>query len=74
MVKIDESTKEMSAVYIMELMLSDYAKKHSISFDEAMKLFVFSNTYKVLFDYETGVWKEGPNYILGLFENEMGNK
>ncbi len=47
----------------MRMMLDDYAKKNPISFDDAMHQFTTSVAYEALFDYGTGLWKEGPDYL-----------
>lgn len=37
-------------------------------FDEAFFQFASSSAYKMLFDYSTGLWREGPDYLRGIFE------
>ena len=37
-----------------------------------MLAFSTSRTYSDLFDFDTQIWKEGPDYLRGLYEEEMG--
>lgn len=60
-----------AAVLVMRNMLLKYAQKHGISFDEALLRFTESNAYEILFDFETEVWKEGPDYLMMLFEEAL---
>jgi hypothetical protein len=55
----------------MRTMLVKYAEKHQLSFDEAMLRFSESSAYEMLFDFETEVWKEGPDYLMMLFEEAL---
>lgn len=66
-----EKRKEACAVETMRFMLQDYATDNSIPFLDALTLFVDSTTYQILFDFETEVWKEGPDYLRQLFERNI---
>ncbi len=55
-------------------MLEDYSKSKNIPFKEALLEFSLSKTYKMLFDFTTGLWKEGPNYIQYIYEKEITMK
>jgi hypothetical protein len=55
-------------------MFIKYAQKYNISFEKAMVQFTASSTYEMLFDFETAVWKEGPDYLLELYEEEINAK
>lgn len=61
-------------VTVMRRMIEKYAEKEHICFDDAMLLFTQSPVYEALFDYDTGIWKEGPDYLLGLFEDSLNQK
>lgn len=41
---------------------------------DLMSEFSQSRTYALLFDSETGLWKEGPDYIISLYEKERKNR
>ena len=65
----NEKLKEFGAVVLMQMMAEKYAKKHNITFNEALGQFTSSKVYDALFDYDgTGLWKEGPSYLLNFYE------
>ena len=68
---ITEQQKNATAIRVMRSMLTTYATEKQISFDELLLQFSKSNTYEVLFDFETGVWREGPYYLRALYEEEL---
>ena len=68
---VPDRTKNACAVKLMRNMLVKYALKHNISSEEAMLRFAESMTYDLLFDFNTEVWKEGPDYLLSLYEDEL---
>ena len=51
-----------------------YSIKYGISFENAMIQFAESSTYGMLFDFDTAIWKEGPDYLLELYEDEVHAK
>ena len=65
---------EATAITVMRCMLLEYAEENGIPFETAMLDFLNSNTYSVLFDFETGVWKEGPDYLRSLYEDEQNER
>jgi hypothetical protein len=52
----------------MRSMLEDYSVDNGLSFDDAFFHFASSTAYKMLFDYSTGLWMEGPDYLRCIFE------
>lgn len=65
----NEKLKEFGAVVLMQMMAEKYAKKHNITFNEALRQFTSSKVYDALFDYDgTGLWKESPLYLLSFYE------
>ena len=68
----DDAKKEMCAVQIMRLMLEKHSEKHGIPFEEDLFSFSSSPIYETLFDYDTGVWREGPDYLENLYEDHLG--
>ena len=64
-------TKEACAVETMRYMLQNYAQDKEIPFEDALLLFTTSSTYQVLFDFDTQVWKEGPDYLRSLFDKAL---
>lgn len=66
--EIANETKEACAVETMRCMLQRYAQDQNIPFEDALIAFSTSSTYQVLFDFETGAWREGPDYLRSLFD------
>ncbi len=64
--KVSEKQKNAAAIMLMQCVLEIYSERHSVSIDEALTWFSSTPVYNALFDYETGLWKEGPDYILDL--------
>lgn len=71
---VSEKRKNACAVNLMRNMLIKYSMKYGISFESAMIQFAESSTYGMLFDFDTAIWKEGPDYLLELYEDEMHAK
>ena len=67
---VNERMMESSALASMQRMLEKYASRHGITFEAAMERYADSDSYLALFDYETGLWGEGPDYLLAWFEAE----
>ncbi len=65
---VTDTQREYAALTTMRLMLDDCAKLENISFDEALRRFTTSIAYVGLFDYETGLWREGPDYLYGFWK------
>lgn len=70
-VVIDDSQREMCAVLVMRTMLTDYCDAPGVSFNDVFFRFVISPAYKMLFDYSTGLWMEGPDHLRSIFEDTM---
>lgn len=71
---IPYETKEACAVETMRYMLEKYSQDTNLSFEEALLKFSMSTTYQVLFDFDTAVWKEGPDYLRSLFERALAQQ
>lgn len=65
--EVNEAQKEAFAVLAMRDAVALISKEKQISYEDALLLFIKSNIYGVLFDFETGVWKESPYYIFDLY-------
>ncbi len=57
----------------MRIMLTHYAEKNGITFDDAFYKFTHSRAYDALFDFETGIWREGPDYLESIFLEVLEN-
>lgn len=42
-----------------------------VRFSKLVSDFMDSKTYKLLYDFETGMWAEGPDYILEWYLSEQ---
>lgn len=71
---VSNETKEACAIETMRYMLQNYAQDKGIPFEDALLTFATSSTYQVLFDFETEVWKEGPDYLRSLFDKALIHK
>ncbi len=71
---ISDETKEACAIETMRYMLQEYSQEKNITFEQAVYEFSASSTYQVLFDFNTAVWREGPDYLRVLFEQSMLQK
>jgi hypothetical protein len=69
--ELDNQQKELCAVTVMCSMLEDYSVDNGLSFDDAFFHFASSTAYKMLFDYSTGLWMEGPDYLRCIFEETI---
>ncbi len=65
---VTDRERKQTAQTTMRLMLDDYARNEGISFDEAKERFSVSVAYEALFDYETGLWKAGPDYLRNFWK------
>lgn len=68
---ISDGAKEACAVSVMRAMLEDYCTKTGVEFDSALNGFSSSQTYGLLFDFETRLWAEGPDYLRNMWEKEV---
>lgn len=66
--EVNESQKELCAVTTMRDMAGLLAEEKGIPYDEALFRFTSSAIYDALFDFETGIWKESPIYLLDLYK------
>ena len=68
---VSTDRKDATAITVMRCMLLAYAEEKDISFEQALQEFVQSRTYGALFDFDAGVWKEGPDYLRWLYDEEL---
>lgn len=67
---ITAQRKEATAITVMRCMLTAYADEKHLPFDQVLLTFSQSQTYEALFDLSTDIWKEGPAYLRGLYNEE----
>ncbi len=70
---LTESQMEACAVMAMRMMLEDFSDEKGCSFPDALVRFAGSRTYQMLFDYDTRLWAEGPDYLRGVWMREEAN-
>lgn len=71
---VSDRQKEHCAVNTMRRMLEKYSNEKNMGFEDAFLEFVSSRTYEAIFDFETGIWKEGPDYFKDLYEEELAER
>ena len=67
---ISNEIKEATAITVMRCMLVSFSEEKHIPFEQAVLDFSVSRTYESLFDFSTEIWKEGPDYLRGLYDEE----
>lgn len=67
--ELSDQQREACAVIVMRTMLLDYSNEKGIPFKKVFFEFSVSSAYKMLFDYSTGLWGEGPDYLRNIFED-----
>ena len=60
---ISKEKKEFAMEMLTAMVIEDRAEKDQRSYKELIKEFRKSNTMKMLFNEETGLWMNGPAYI-----------
>ena len=71
---VSEHDKTICAALVMDSMVKDIAETEGRKYGDVLKEFVQSQTYNCLFDFETGVWREGPAYLECLFRQEINRE
>lgn len=62
-----DAQKESCAVSLMRDAVEALSLRDGISYEDALLLFTSSKVYEALFDYDTGIWREGTDYLLSLY-------
>lgn len=69
--ELSDKQRENCAVLNMRDTVAKISRHQEISYDEALLLFINSPVYNALFDFETGVWRESPEYLLALWNDTI---
>lgn len=69
-----DEKKELCAVQLMRTMLEKHAERAGVTFEEDFLRFSVSPAYDALFDYDTGIWRDGPDYLETLYEQSLANE
>ena len=62
-----DAQKESYAVSLMRDAVEALSLRDGISYEDALLRFTSSKVYEALFDYDTGIWREGTDYLLSLY-------
>lgn len=68
---LEDKQKEACAITNMRRMIEKYSEKTGKTFEDVFFQFANSSVYEALFDYDTEIWKEGPDYLMALFEDVL---
>lgn len=72
--EVSDKQKNAAAIMVMQRVLEIYSEQNDITIESALMDFSSTLVYNALFDFDTGLWREGPEYILSLFKGEMDKK
>lgn len=61
--EVTDAQREACAVMSMRSMLEDLANRSDTTVESRLEQFASSRTYTELFDFSTGLWAEGPDYL-----------
>ena len=53
--------------------ICDMAEEENISIEESRNRLLSSNACKCLYDFDSGLWKEGPDYFLDYYRRSEKN-
>lgn len=67
--ELSDKQRETCAVLNMRNTVAKIANQQDITYEEALLRFTDSPVYDALFDFETGVWRESPEYLLALWND-----
>ena len=68
--KSNNNLRELGAVLLFQMVVEELAKSKKITINEAIDFFTKSKYYEAIFDFDSGLWKESPFYILELMEDD----
>lgn len=71
---LTDAQKESCAVSTMRDVVGKLSLRDGIPYEEALLSFTSSRVYDALFDYGTGIWREGTDYILNLYDLVKNNE
>lgn len=63
-----EAQKESCAVNAMRDAAQALCAREGIAYEDALLRFAGSRIYGALFDFETEIWRESPEYLLNLYD------
>lgn len=66
-----DTFREFAMQTLTAMVVEDRAKKSKQSTEEVLRAFRRSRTYAMLFDKDTGLWMNGPDYISDEYDLEL---
>mgnify|MGYP004683256053 FL=1 len=69
-----DSQKEACAILAMRSAVASLSVREGISYEDALLRFTQSRIYDALFDFDTEIWKEGPDYLVSLYDQCISGK
>ena len=64
---MDYDIKGSTAELILTDAIDDYAKATGKSIEDVRSDIIESGAYDALFNFDTGLWKEGPDYFIEFY-------
>ena len=65
---MSEDLKINTIELILTAAIDDYSKRTGKSVAEVRDEFIASGAYDAIYDEETGLWTQGPDYLIDYFE------
>ena len=65
---MNDETKRACADILFATAIEDLANRYSITADEARDRLIDSQAYEALYDLDTHLWADGPDYFLAFYE------
>lgn len=69
-----DDLKNITIELILTAAINDYAKRTGKTVAEIRNDFIESGAYDALYDEETGLWIQGPDYFIDYYEQLIGKK
>lgn len=68
---VNEDSKELAMEILCAMTIEDIAEETEGDIEEVYRTFRRSRTFEMLFDEETGLWLNGPDYVAYEYESNM---
>ncbi len=71
---VSDKQKELCALTSIRRLVELYSDTNGFKYDEAFYGFAVSDTYKAIFDFKSGLWRESAVYLLSIYNDELERK
>ena len=68
---LTENGKELAMELLCAMTVEDIAVETGRDVEDVYKEFRSSNTFEMIFNEETGLWMNGPTYIMEEYDHEI---